>query len=78
MCMESAIESAMESSFEEKLEQLESIVKVMEAGELSLSDTLEKYEQGVKLAKALKGMLDYSEKQLVILKARQDGEPSEA
>jgi exodeoxyribonuclease VII small subunit len=59
-------------SFEDGLEQLEDIVKLMETGELTLADTLEKYEQGVKLAKGLKEMLDYSEKQLVILKARNE------
>ncbi|MDR2504865.1 MAG: exodeoxyribonuclease VII small subunit [Oscillospiraceae bacterium] len=66
-------------TFEEGLEQLEQIVTLMETGELSLADTLEKYEQGVKLAKGLKDMLDYSEKQLVILKAKQqeDARPSE-
>jgi len=69
-------ESEKEPSFEEGLEQLENIVKDMEAGELSLSDTLGKYEQGVKLAKSLKGMLDLSEKQLTILKTKSDGEDS--
>ena len=43
-----------EKSFEERLLALEETVKQMEAGNMSLSDTLKAYEQGEKLADSLK------------------------
>lgn len=48
-------------SFESKLQLLEELVQKMEAGELNLSDTLNAYEQGMKLAKELTGELDAAE-----------------
>lgn len=39
------------TDFEESLEQLESIVEKMERGELSLEQSLEAFEEGVKLTR---------------------------
>ena len=38
-------------NFEKKLTDLEKIVESMESGELSLDDSLKKFEQGVKLTR---------------------------
>ena len=48
-------------SFENKLQRLEELVQKMEGGELSLSDTLGAYEQGMKLARELNQELDGAE-----------------
>ena len=43
--------------FEKALQQLEKIVSRMESGELGLEDSLEQFEQGVKLAKSCQDRL---------------------
>ena len=48
-------------SFENKLQHLEELVQKMEGGELTLSDTLTAYEQGMKLAQELTKELDAAE-----------------
>lgn len=41
----------MEKTFEQKIEELESIVKELETGEVSLDDAITKYTEAMKLAK---------------------------
>ena len=41
-------------TFEERLDALEELVKRMEAGGMTLADTLKAYESGVKLSESLK------------------------
>ncbi len=48
-------------SFARMLEALEEIVKHLESGELSLEESLAKFEQGVKLARALESTLSKAE-----------------
>ncbi len=43
--------SAPDLPFEQALEKLETIVESMESGELSLEDTLARFEEGTKLAR---------------------------
>ena len=57
-----------EKSFEERLLALEETVKQMEAGNMSLSDTLKAYEQGEKLADSLKKELAAAEERLTVLR----------
>ena len=40
-----------ELSFEEALKRLEEIVKSLEAGQLSLDESLNKFEEGIRLSK---------------------------
>lgn len=47
--------------FEKSLQQLEKIVKRMEAGELALEDSLEQFEKGIKLAKQCQDTLTNAE-----------------
>jgi exodeoxyribonuclease VII small subunit len=48
-------------SFAEMLEQLEEIVKHLESGELSLEESLAKFEEGVRLARTLESILSRAE-----------------
>lgn len=51
-------------SFEQALDRLESLVKAMEAGGLTLEETLKRYEEGMALAQALKGQLEKAQSRL--------------
>jgi exodeoxyribonuclease VII small subunit len=51
-----------EKSFEEKLNELESIVKELESGEVNLDDAIEKYGKAMKLAKECSDKIKESEK----------------
>lgn len=54
-----------EKTFEESLKELESIVKLLEEGEVPLNDMVSLYEKGAKLGRDCMKMLDnYSEKVL--------------
>ncbi len=48
-------------NFEESLAELEKLVQQLEAGELSLSESLSAFEQGVNLSKACQNLLDKAE-----------------
>ena len=60
--------------FEETLKQLEGIVEKLEAGELSLEESLEQFEEGVKLARTLAKKLAEAEKKVQILLKNEEGE----
>ncbi|MGB1580618.1 MAG: exodeoxyribonuclease VII small subunit [Nevskiales bacterium] len=47
--------------FEQALGQLEALVQQLEAGELSLEDSLKQFEQGVKLARGCQAALKEAE-----------------
>ncbi|MBD3379044.1 MAG: exodeoxyribonuclease VII small subunit [Candidatus Omnitrophica bacterium] len=53
-----------ETSFEKALENLERTVDELEAGELSLDDSLKKYEEGVKLARMCQEKLEKAKKRI--------------
>jgi exodeoxyribonuclease VII small subunit len=53
--------------FEESLEQLEALVSNLEDGELSLDESLEKFEEGAKLYKFCKEQLGKAEKKITKL-----------
>ena len=61
--------------FEDALTKLESIVKELEEGELSLERSLERYEQGVRLARFCSGKLEEAEKRIEVLQTTENGEP---
>ena len=53
--------------FEKKLSRLENIVEKMEAGELSLEDSLKLFEEGVKLSRECNSQLSEAEQKVKIL-----------
>lgn len=66
----------MSKSFEEQIEQLEGIVAELEKGELSLEDSVTKFEEGIKISKECNKTLEEAEKKITIL-VNQDGEMKE-
>ena len=60
--------------FEETLKRLEGIVERLEAGELSLEESLEQFEEGIKLARALTKKLAEAEKRVQLLLENDKGE----
>ena len=62
-----------EMKFEEALKRLEKIVEELENGSLSLDDSLEKYEEGIKLSKACSKKLEVARKKVEILLRSEDG-----
>lgn len=69
-------EIRMSKSFEEQMEELEEIVEELEKGELSLEDSVSKFEQGIKISKECNKTLEEAEKKIIIL-VKQDGEMTE-
>lgn len=53
-----------EMDFAKALKQLEEIVKLLESGELSLEDSLAKFEEGIALARRLESILDRAERKV--------------
>ena len=59
-------------SFEESLEKLEQITRELENGELSLEDSLKKFDEGIKLAEFCNRKLDEAQKKVDLLLKRND------
>ena len=53
--------------FEESIKELEEVVNKLESGDASLSESLELFEKGIKLAKDCNKMLDDAEKKVSVL-----------
>ena len=64
--------------FEESMDRLEKIVAELESGELSLEDSIARYEEGIKLSHRLTQVLDQAEKRIERLVEMQGGDPSTA
>src|SRR6478735_1418058 len=65
---------AAECNFEESLGALEQVVHDLEDGELGLSDSLARYEQGIKHLKQCYQMLESAERRIELLTSvREDG-----
>src|SRR5262245_2315308 len=62
--------------FESSMKRLETIVEELEAGELSLEDSIARYEEGMKLSKRLTQVLDESEKRIERLVERERSAPT--
>ena len=60
-------------SFEKALDQLEHIVQDMESGNLTLEQSLKKFEEGMKLSKYCTQKLDETEKKISLLMSQADG-----
>ncbi len=62
-------------TFETALKQLETIVREMESGELSLEQAVKKYEMGISQSKYCLEILDKTEKKISQLTLNGDGTP---
>ena len=62
-----------EMKFEEALKRLEKIVGELEDGSLPLDESLEKYEEGIRLSKACAKKLEVARKKVEILMKNEDG-----
>jgi exodeoxyribonuclease VII small subunit len=60
-------------TFEGSLEELEQIVRHLEAGDLPLDRSLELFEQGVRLSRECQKRLDEAERKVEILLRGNDG-----
>ena len=56
-----------QTNFEEALAQLETIVRELEEGQISLADSLARYEEGVKLLKACYQQLEEAQRRIELL-----------
>ena len=61
------------AKFEEALEKLEEIVRRMEAGEMTMEESLKAFEEGIKLARFCTKKLDEADRRVDLL-LRQEGE----
>ncbi len=59
--------AATKKNFDTRLAELETIIRRMEEGQLSLEETLKLYEQGMKLHRSLTQDLDAAEKRMLEL-----------
>lgn len=60
-------------SFEEMMQNLEAIAKDLESGDLSLDDSVKKFEEGMKISKECSKILEDAEKKITILTKDSDG-----
>lgn len=63
--------------FEQSLADLQALVERLESGELSLEDSLNAFEQGIRLTRECQGALSQAEQKVQMLLER-DGELEEA
>ena len=54
-------------NFEESMQELEKIAQQLEKGDLSLDESVQKFEQGIELSKKLNQTLENAEKRINIL-----------
>ena len=54
-------------TFENAMKKLEEIVQELEAGQLTLEESLKKFQEGVKLSKFCSSKLDETEKKITLL-----------
>ena len=65
--MAKSTKKTKQPSFEEAMQQLESLVDLMEQGDLSLEDSLQTFEEGVKLTRICQLALKEAEQKVQIL-----------
>ncbi len=71
-----AADSGPQPGFEDALKPLETIVEELEGGELSLEDSIARYEEGIRLSRRLTQVLDEAEKRIERLVENEAGETS--
>jgi exodeoxyribonuclease VII small subunit len=65
--LENRPESAEQADFEAALGELEKIVEILESGELSLADSLERFKRGVGLSKRCHQLIDEARQSVEVL-----------
>ena len=60
-------------SFEEMMQNLEVIAKDLESGDLSLDDSVKKFEEGMRISKECSKILEDAEKKITILTKDSEG-----
>lgn len=60
-------------NFEDAMKKLESIADELEKGDLSLDESVSKFEEGMKLSKKCSDFLDSSEKKITMIINDKDG-----
>lgn len=65
-----------ELKFEEAMQELETIANDLEKGDLSLEESVTKFEEGMKLSKQCNDMIEKAEKKITIL-LQKDGKIEE-
>lgn len=63
-------------TFEASLKKLEKIVSQLEDGDLSLEESLELFEDGVKLSRECRERLEQAERRIEVLLKDPDGKPT--
>jgi exodeoxyribonuclease VII small subunit len=63
-----------EPTFEESLKRLEEIVTQLEGNQLALEQSLQVFEEGVRLVRFCSGRLDEAERRIELLLADKDGQ----
>ena len=66
-----------EINFEETMQELEKIVQELEKGDLNLDDSINKFEEGMKLSKSASDYLEKAEKKITVLRNAKDEEIKE-
>ena len=66
-----------ELNFEETMQELEKIVQELEKGDMNLDDSINKFEEGMKLAKSASDYLERAEKKITVLINAKDEEIKE-
>ena len=64
-------------NFEQSLKRLDEIVKGLEKGDVSLSESMSLFEEGASLINSCGKMLDEAEQKVLMLKKGPDGMPIE-
>lgn len=60
-------------TYEESMKELEQVVKDLESNELTLDESIEKFEKGMKLSKHCSELLEGAEKKITLLIEKEDG-----
>ena len=63
-----------EQTYEESMKELEQVIKDLESGELSLDESIKKFEKGMKLSKYCNSLLEDAEKKITVLIENESGE----
>lgn len=66
----------MQKTFESSLQELETIVRQLENGDLPLEESLKLFEKGVQLSRECRERLDQAERRIEILMKDADGNAS--
>ena len=64
-------------NFEEMMKDLEKIAKDLESGELSLDESVKKFEEGIEISKSCSKILENAEKKITILIKDSNGDIAE-